>query len=223
MTTNGPQTSGAIRRLRRRTSDRVIGGVAGGLGDYFNVDPLLIRIGFVGLMLFGGAGLVLYVVAWLLIPHEGSDESTVERVLRRFASWRLFWIGAVIVAFLIVLWVLSGSIRETGYYWIDSPIFWAIAVIVVGVLVLRRESPATTADASVQAPSVAAVPAPALMPARVEVRKPPSPLGWYVLAAMLVAVGVLAMVQNVGQLDVELGQYFGIALLLLGIGLVIGA
>jgi phage shock protein PspC (stress-responsive transcriptional regulator) len=220
MTTNGPQTSGAIRRLRRRTSDRVIGGVAGGLGDYFNVDPLLIRIGFVGLMLFGGAGLVLYVVAWLLIPHEGSDESTVERVLRRFASWRLFWIGAVIVAFLIILW---GPIRQTGYYWIDSPILWAIAVIVVGVLVLRRESPVAAVAASVQAPVVAAVPAQPVEPARVEVKMPPSPLGWYVLAAMLVAVGLLAMVQNVGQLDVELGQYFGVALLLLGIGLVIGS
>src|SRR5688572_5620991 len=48
------------RTLRRRSDDRVIGGVASGLGDYLNVDPLLIRIGFVGLMLFGGLGLRLY-------------------------------------------------------------------------------------------------------------------------------------------------------------------
>src|SRR6266542_5969129 len=59
--------------LRRRTTDRVLGGVAGGLGDYLNIDPLLIRIAFVGLMIFGGAGLVLYVAAWLLIPTEGQD------------------------------------------------------------------------------------------------------------------------------------------------------
>src|SRR4029079_12309570 len=65
------------RLLRRRNSDRVLGGVAGGLGDYFNVDPLLIRIGFVGLMIFGGAGLVLYVVAWLLTPAEGQEASSV--------------------------------------------------------------------------------------------------------------------------------------------------
>src|SRR3989337_383835 len=65
------RTDAPGRLLRRRTSDRVIGGVAGGLGDYFNIDPLLVRIGFVGLMIFGGAGLVLYVVAWLLIPAHG--------------------------------------------------------------------------------------------------------------------------------------------------------
>ena len=72
MTSEPSERTGAPPRLlRRRTSDRVLGGVAGGLGDYFNIDPLLVRIGFVGLMIFGGAGLVLYVVAWLLIPAEG--------------------------------------------------------------------------------------------------------------------------------------------------------
>ena len=75
MTSQDTQRTGALgRHLRRRTNDRVIGGVAGGLGDYFNVDPLLIRIGFVGLIIFGGAGLVLYLVAWLLVPAEGQDK-----------------------------------------------------------------------------------------------------------------------------------------------------
>nr|MBA2633248.1 PspC domain-containing protein [Chloroflexota bacterium] len=50
MTTEQPT---APRLLRRRADDRVVGGVASGIGDFLNVDPLLIRIGFVGLMVFG--------------------------------------------------------------------------------------------------------------------------------------------------------------------------
>ncbi len=86
-------TDRSARLLRRRTTDRVIGGVAGGLGDYFNVDPLLIRIGFVGLIIFGGAGLVLYLIAWLLLPAEGHDASMVERFFRASASRGVGWSG----------------------------------------------------------------------------------------------------------------------------------
>jgi hypothetical protein len=62
-----------------------------------------------------------------------------------------------------------------------------------------------------------------MAPRPVPVREPRGPLGWYTLAALLLAVGVLALVQNVANLEVELGQFFGVALLLLGTGLVIGA
>jgi phage shock protein PspC (stress-responsive transcriptional regulator) len=220
MTTQDPQPSGAIRRLRRRTTDRVIGGVAGGLGDYLNVDPLLIRIAFVGLMIFGGAGLVLYVVAWLLIPREGSDESTVEGLLRRLGRRSIVWLAVVIFALVVVG---TYPIREGFGFWIDPAYFWALAVIVLGVLVLRREGPPrAAAEASVLA-TVVAPTAEVVAPPAVAIEKPRSPLGWYVLAAMLAAIGLLAIVQNVAQLDVELGQFFGVALVLLGGGLVVGA
>jgi phage shock protein PspC (stress-responsive transcriptional regulator) len=230
MTTNGPQTSGAVRRLRRRTSDRVIGGVAGGLGDYLNVDPLLIRIGFVGLMVFGGAGLVLYVIAWLLIPHEGTDESTVERLIRRIGmrSRNLVLVVLAVAATYVLFFGIMPRVSDSVGFYLDPALIWAFVVLVLGVLVLRREGPpaAVAAEASVLAP--AATPTPLSVPVQavarpVVVREPRGPLGWYVLAAMLGAIGVLAIVQNVGQLDVELGQFFGVALLLLGIGLVVGA
>ncbi|HYM52165.1 MAG TPA: PspC domain-containing protein [Candidatus Dormibacteraeota bacterium] len=225
MTTQDPQTSGAIRRLRRRTSDRVIGGVAGGLGDYLNVDPLLIRIAFVGLMIFGGAGLVLYVIAWLLIPHEGSDQSTVERLIRRIGmrSRNLLLVVVVVLATYFLVWGILPRISDGLYLGIDPALIWALVVLVLGVLVLRREDPPRPAmDASVLAPGVASRVEVSAPPA-VAVEKPRSPLGWYVLAAMLCAIGLLAIVQNVGQLDVELGQFFGVALVLLGGGLVVGA
>lgn len=59
------------RQLTRSRSDRMIGGVCGGLGRYFNVDPLLFRIGAVALVFLGGTGLLLYLAALLLVPNEG--------------------------------------------------------------------------------------------------------------------------------------------------------
>jgi phage shock protein PspC (stress-responsive transcriptional regulator) len=225
MTTQGPQTNDAIRRLRRRTSDRVIGGVAGGLGDYLNVDPLLIRIGFVGLMIFGGAGLVLYVIAWLLIPREGSNESTVERLIRAVGmrSRNLVLAVVVIAATYFAGWILLPRISDGLAIGVDPALIWALVVLVLGVLVLRRETSPAAANASVVAPVGTPAAVQVVLPTPVAVPGPRSPLGWYVLAAMLGAIGLLAIVQNVAQQEVELGQYFGVALVLLGIGLVVGA
>src|SRR3954447_9006673 len=58
------------RRLVRSSSDRVLGGVSGGLGRYFDIDPIIFRIGFVVLTLAGGAGFIAYVAAWLLVPAD---------------------------------------------------------------------------------------------------------------------------------------------------------
>ena len=58
------------RRLTRSSSDRVVGGVAGGLGRYFDIDPIIFRIGFVVLTIAGGAGLLGYAAAWLLVPAD---------------------------------------------------------------------------------------------------------------------------------------------------------
>ena len=57
--------------LRRSIADRKVAGVAGGLGRYFNVDPLIFRVVFVTLAIFGGSGLLLYAVGWLLVPEDG--------------------------------------------------------------------------------------------------------------------------------------------------------
>lgn len=56
------------RRLVRRTDDKMIAGVAGGVADFFGLDPTLVRVLFVLLAVFGGGGLVLYVVMWVIVP-----------------------------------------------------------------------------------------------------------------------------------------------------------
>jgi phage shock protein C len=66
----GGMTSTPPRRLTRSTSDKMIGGVAGGLADYFNVDPLVVRIGFAISTLFSGAGLLAYLALLIFVPSD---------------------------------------------------------------------------------------------------------------------------------------------------------
>jgi len=61
----------------------MLAGVAAGLADYFDVDPLMVRIGFVALALLGGLAVPLYLAGWMLIPEEGADESVAEELLAR--------------------------------------------------------------------------------------------------------------------------------------------
>ena len=218
MTSQDTQRATAPSRpLRRRTTDRVVGGVAGGLGDYFNVDPLLFRIGFVGLIIFGGAGLVIYLIAWLLLPSEGRDRSVLEDFLRRLGltPGRVGALGALVVFFILLVnsWNtgMGFSLRE-GPLGIPGAI-WALGIIVTGVLLLRRREIVTApvaAAAPLEAPAVKAPP------------RPRSPLAWYVIGALLLAVGLLAAFSQVADIDVAPGQFFGVPLAVLGIGLVVG-
>ena len=59
--------------LRRSRSHRIIGGVCGGLAEYFGVDPLLVRAIFVVIAIMAGSGLLLYILLWLLVPMESAE------------------------------------------------------------------------------------------------------------------------------------------------------
>jgi phage shock protein PspC (stress-responsive transcriptional regulator) len=71
------------QRLHRGGGRRMLAGVAVGLADYFDVDPTIVRIGFVALAFLGGLAVPLYVAGWLLIPDEGSEHSIAEELLER--------------------------------------------------------------------------------------------------------------------------------------------
>jgi phage shock protein PspC (stress-responsive transcriptional regulator) len=58
------------KRLYRSRKERVIGGVCGGLANYFYLDPVLMRFIWAVLFFFGGIGLVAYLLAWIIIPEE---------------------------------------------------------------------------------------------------------------------------------------------------------
>ena len=61
----------------------MVAGVAAGLADYFDVDPTIVRVGFVALAFLGGLAVPLYVAGWLLIPDEDTDVSVAEEQLAR--------------------------------------------------------------------------------------------------------------------------------------------
>ena len=67
-----------LRRLRRYA---ILGGVSAGLSDYFAVDPTIIRLAWVLTAFVGGAGLLVYLVAWLLIPDEDGYHTLMPLVL----------------------------------------------------------------------------------------------------------------------------------------------
>ena len=63
------------KTLTRSSTDRKIGGVAGGLAAYFGVDPTLVRVGFAVSTLFTGAGLVAYLVMLAVVPPDDAEPS----------------------------------------------------------------------------------------------------------------------------------------------------
>jgi phage shock protein PspC (stress-responsive transcriptional regulator) len=63
------------RELRRSADDKMLGGVAGGVARYLNVDVTLVRVIIAALALFTSVGVAFYIAAWLLIPEDGEDES----------------------------------------------------------------------------------------------------------------------------------------------------
>jgi phage shock protein C len=127
MTTEQPATP---RLLRRRPDDRVIGGVASGLGDYLNVVPLLIRIGVGGLMVFGGLGLLLYVGGWLLVPEEGDHDSIVEDLLHRTGLTPTRWL--VLLVFALGMIIFFGGVGNAyGFGLSDLAIGFGIAIMVI--------------------------------------------------------------------------------------------
>jgi phage shock protein PspC (stress-responsive transcriptional regulator) len=95
------------RRLVRPREGRVVGGVCAGLGRYFDVDPILFRIGAVVLAFIGGAGLLAYLAALLLVPSEGSREP---------AGRNRWLVIAGVIVLLLVTWpfLLGGGLLVAG-------------------------------------------------------------------------------------------------------------
>ena len=113
------------RRLTRPRDDRLIAGVCAGLGRYFNVDPVLFRVAAVALIFFGGAGVLLYLAAILLVPNEGEELPETRRRRDR----------ALAVVGVVLLVVAAGTIFSHSVFhagWAFGP-FLFIGLIALGV------------------------------------------------------------------------------------------
>ena len=81
-----PVKKNLFKTLYRSETNRILAGVAGGLGEYFEVDPVLIRIIFILLTVFGGGGVLIYLILWILIPNETDNNKNSEDTIRQNAQ-----------------------------------------------------------------------------------------------------------------------------------------
>ncbi|MEW6152607.1 MAG: PspC domain-containing protein [Actinomycetota bacterium] len=122
------------RRLTRSRDDKVLGGLCGGLGRYFAVDPVVFRIAFVVLCFVGGTGFLLYLAGWLLVPD---DRGTVEadQLVRSSGRTTALWVLGL-VALLLLFDGFDGWGPDRGF-----PLAAFLAVAGLVWLWSRRDNP----------------------------------------------------------------------------------
>ena len=69
-----------VKKLYRSTKNRMLGGVCGGIAEYFELDPTIIRVLFVLFSVFAGGGILAYIILWLIIPQEPETSEPDEGV-----------------------------------------------------------------------------------------------------------------------------------------------
>jgi phage shock protein PspC (stress-responsive transcriptional regulator) len=146
------------KRLYRSRSDRMVGGVCGGIAAYLNVDATIVRLVMAVLALVQGVGVVLYLLGWILIPaegrpagspgdaaREGAEEMAVQA--RSFGDSVSKAVGsdsgnaAVVVGIVLVLVGVVFLLRSLGivlFGWVEWGVLWPIVLIGAGALLLLR-------------------------------------------------------------------------------------
>jgi phage shock protein PspC (stress-responsive transcriptional regulator) len=230
--THGPDTGPRVgwEEIRdlgriRRTRDKRVAGVAGGLGAHLDIDPVIVRVAFVVLSFFGGVGLLLYIAGWLLIPEEGNDWAKLA-LDRRSRTVALALVG------------LLGIVLLVRHSWWGSGFPWGILVVATVVALVATQLPARRSARRRDAAAVAgtdvsgvsatteyAAPgayAPPVQPRPVNPRKRGPILFWFALALMAVALGALGVADLAGA-DVAPSAYPALVLALSGLVLLVGA
>lgn len=141
----------ATKRLFRSRKDRVLAGVCGGLGEYFDIDPIIFRLLFVVLVIMGGSGVLLYILCWILIPEEASTakekdgETEVESRVQSVASDVKEALEkndrngprVIIGILLLVMGALFLIQNLTGVN--VAQVFWPLVIIAIGLgLILKQ-------------------------------------------------------------------------------------
>ena len=70
--------SSNTKKLYRSNKNKILGGVCGGLGEYFDIDPTLIRLLWVVVVLMGGSGVLIYIIFWIILPEGENNEKEVK-------------------------------------------------------------------------------------------------------------------------------------------------
>ena len=216
-----------VRRLVRPTDGRWLGGVAAGLGRYFDVNPLVYRIAFAALALVGGTGILLYLAAWLVVPGEHDDESIAVEALRgrRDQPWLLVGVGLLAFGALFAL--------SEARFWPGTGNVWLAATLVGGAIVWwhvsnRAERPRTEPPPA--APGVASPAAPGVTASTAVAGSPPAPrpparpsLFAPVLGALLATAGLFGLLAVLDVYDVDVAVALAAGVAIVGVAIAVGA
>jgi phage shock protein PspC (stress-responsive transcriptional regulator) len=229
----GPRVTGDqvrdLGRLRRSRSDRKVAGVAGGLARHLDVDPLILRVAFVVLVFFGGAGLIVYGACWLLVPEDGAERAPFN------LDERSRTVALLIVGALAAIALVGDS---WGAFWFP----WPVAIVALIALWLltrnndRSAAPTPTYPPAAYPPAVygptteqpVVPPPPAYYPPAPAYVRPPNArkrgpvLFWFTLALIALGLGVLGIVDLAGA-DVAGSAYPAVAVASCGLMLLVGA
>ncbi|PVG84736.1 hypothetical protein DDE18_03820 [Nocardioides gansuensis] len=210
-----------LGRLRRSRDDVRIAGVASGLARHLDVDPILVRVLLVVLAFFGGAGVIIYLACWLLVPEEG----TGDRPLGLDDRNRSIALGAVGV---LALLALVGEWAGGGHFWFPWPILLVALVVLFFVRRGERRAVPPAGPPAAGAGDPAYGMDPAYPAGAAYAPRPPNPrkrgpiLFWPVLAIIALAVGTLGVVDLAG-VGVPDSAYPATALGVIAAALLVGA
>ncbi len=132
------------KRLLRSRKNRIIAGVCGGLADYLRVDPTVVRLAAVLVTLFGGSGILAYIILWAVLPEEGLKNNKTEEDMKQDVSRadgegaREDGVGGQ--ALIGALLVLIGAIMLLNNLFpaLELTRLWPIGIIVFGIWLLIK-------------------------------------------------------------------------------------
>ena len=164
--------------LRRSRQDRVIAGVAGGFARWLGIDPVIVRVILVVLAIFGGSGLVLYVIGWLFIPDEGAPESEAQRFIgqsqRPGSTARTV---LIVIGVIIAVIVFANIVGMTFGNWGGFGSFLLLIAVGAVVLYLATRPAGVAATTTPPVPPTPSVPVPPTAEAAVA-STPPTPTAY---------------------------------------------
>ncbi|HJL74471.1 MAG TPA: PspC domain-containing protein [Candidatus Marinimicrobia bacterium] len=123
-----------MKRIIRSRKDRIIGGVCGGFAEYFGLDPSLIRLAWIFFTLFGGSGILAYLLAMIVIPDEFSASQYDRNVVTSIKNDKTILWGVLLVFVGLILFFMHNDLLNLIWrrFW-DSGINLFLAIVILGL------------------------------------------------------------------------------------------
>lgn len=126
------------KKLYRSKKDRIVGGVCGGIAEYLDIDPTLVRLVW-AIAILSGVGLLAYIIAWIIIPENPEEvevvyeEGEVDDMEEYQKEHRRRGVG-------IILIVLGAMLLFKNFFpWFGLDKLWPVVIVAIGVWLLTRK------------------------------------------------------------------------------------